>query len=200
MNKTLNVYVDGSHIKGTKKLGFGAWGILTQAETTDTTGTTVGVKALQASRTFTLSGTEETPLFKKLGRKFPGTAFSNPTMELFGLFVTLSKCIEVPNLDVTVYQDYSGAVNFGYLWSISAGKPRAPKAWNAKEPYIIYLVECIEVMCKCIIENGGSVKIQWVPAHQTDGIHASGNNKADMLAKSRKEEFISPFIVDEENE
>lgn len=190
----LDVYVDGSHIKGTTKLGFGAWGTVTLPDTT-----TAKVGAL-TPKVFSLSGTEAHPLFKKLAKKFPGISFSNPTMELFGLFITLSKCIEIPNLDVTVYQDYSGAVNFGYLWSISAGKPRASKAWNAKEPYIIYLVNCIKVMCECIIEQGGSIKIQWVPGHQTGGIHADGNNKADALAKSRKEEFISPFVVDEENE
>lgn len=176
---TASIYVDGSHIKGTKRLGFGAWG-------------KISVNGKPTATDFILSGTEENKVFKKIAKKFPNEKFSNPTMELFGLFMTIAKFVRVPNAHITVYQDYSGAVNFGYLWSISSGKPRAKKAWAAKVPYIKFIVEYIEAACKAVEEEGGSVAIVWVPGHSGD----VGNDKADALAKSGLEKYSSPLCVE----
>lgn len=167
------IYVDGSHIKGTSKLGFGAWGKIYG----------------DVSGEFILSGSEQNKVFQKVAKRFPGEKFSNPTMELFALFITISKLMEVPNIDIVIHQDYTGAINFGYLWSISSGKPRAKSAWKAKIPYIKFLVDYIELACKAVVDNGGTVKIEWVPGHSGD----PGNDKADELAKSRKEFYSSPF-------
>ena len=42
-------------------------------------------------------------------------------------------------------------------------------------------------------ENGGSVSIKWVPGHSGD----VGNDKADALAKGRKEYFFSSLYVEQ---
>ena len=175
------IYVDGSHIKGTKKLGFGAWGKI------QSDGKVI-------KEPFSLSGTQENPLFKKIMKKFPGTSPSNPTMELFGLLVTLSKFVDTPNIELEICQDYNGVVNYGGLWNVSSGTPRAKAPWKASVPYIKYLVWMIELAIKCIQENGGSVHIRWVKGHQTiPGPDKMGNDKADTMAKSGKESYFSPL-------
>lgn len=189
---TASIYVDGSHIKGTSKLGFGAWGTI-KVEGATTPQPTAPRGSPGAGGNFVLSGSEQNKVFKKIAKKFPGEAFSNPTMELFGLFMTVAKFIKVPNAHITVHQDYSGAVNFGYLWSISSGKPRAKKAWEAKIPYIKFLVEYIELACRAIEDGGGSVAIKWVPGHSGD----AGNDQADALAKGREEYFFSSLCVEQ---
>lgn len=187
-----SIYVDGSHIKGTSKLGFGAWGTIT-VEGAATPQPVAPHNSPVAGGNFVLSGSEQSEVFKKIAKKFPGEKFSNPTMELFGLFMTVAGFIRIPNAHITIHQDYSGAVNFGYLWSISSGKPRAKKAWEAKIPYIKFLVENIEFVCKTIEDNGGSVAIKWVPGHSGD----AGNDKADSLAKCREDYFFSSLCVEQ---
>ena len=175
------IYVDGSHIKGTAKLGFGAWG-------------KISVNGELYPEPFKLSGTHENSSFQKVMKKFQGEKPSNPTMELFGLLMTLSKFINVKNLELELCQDYNGAVNYGKLWNVSSGKTRATKGpWQAKVPYIKYLVEIIELAIECIQENGGKVHIRWVKGHQTlPGPDKLGNDNADALAKSGLEHYSSP--------
>jgi len=158
----LEIYVDGSHIKGTGMLGYGA-----------------AVK--HNGRTLSMSGTEESKAFKSFQAKFPSAKFSNPTMEMLGLVMTLNTFKDTAE-HLVIKQDYKGVVNYGALWNRSEGSlQREPKPWNAKETYIQYLVDKAVEMIERIESNGGTVKLQWVKGHSKDVM----NDAADAAAKDR---------------
>ena len=163
----IQIYVDGSDIKGTGLLGFGAYSEYNNSK-------------------YELSGTNESGAGKELQAKFPNLKFSNPTMEMLGLLETLKQFTNTSE-HIVINQDYAGAVNYNGLWNKSEGSnQRANKPWNAKEPYIKYIVAEAEKVIAQIEANGGSVKINWVKGHQTGSSpHKHGNDNADRVAKSR---------------
>ena len=158
----LEIFVDGSDIKGTGKLGYGA--------------------AVEYNgKMYKMSGTEESKAFNSIKNLFPDAKFSNPTMEMLGLVMTLNSFKDKAE-HIVIRQDYKGAVNYGALWNRSEGSmQREPKPWKAKEPYIQYLVEKAVEMIEKIESNGGSVKLEWVKGHSGHKM----NDAADEAAKNR---------------
>ena len=163
----MQIYVDGSDIKGTGAIGYGAY-------------------AEYNNKTYELSGTNESDSVKELQKKFPQATFSNPTMEMLGLLETLKK-FATTSEHIVINQDYKGAISYGELWNYSEGSEQRPdKPWNAKEAYIKDIVGQSVDIIKQIESNGGSVKINWVKGHQTGtSIHKKGNDNADRVAKDR---------------
>lgn len=165
----VQIYSDGSDIKGTGKIGYGAVFEYNGKE-------------------YALSGTNEDNLVKELKDLFPDAEFSNPTMEMLALATVLETIANLGIAEhITINQDYKGAVNYGKLWNNSKGsQQRADKAWKAKKPYIQYLVSKAEKAIETIEANGGSVSIQWVKGHQKgQSEQARMNDLADKHAKSR---------------
>lgn len=165
----LQIYSDGSDIKGTGNIGYGSVFEFDGKE-------------------YGISGTQESEEVKKLQEKFPDAKFSNPTMEMLALTTTLEHFANVGNgEDIVINQDYKGAVNYQGLWEHSEGsQQRDTKAWKAKEPYIAHLVERASTAIGKIVKDGGSVKINWVKGHQSGtSEQARMNNAADRFAKSR---------------
>lgn len=161
----IQIYVDGSDIKGTGNMGYGAY-------------------TKWQDKEYKLSGTEQSDAVKQLNQLFPQAKFSNPTMEMLGLVETLKQFANTAE-HIVINQDYKGAVNYNGLWLKSEGSlQREPKAWKAKEPYIEYLVKQAEALIAQIEANGGSVTLNWVKGHQTGtSVHKHGNDNADALAK-----------------
>jgi len=158
----IKIYSDGSDIKGTGRIGFGA--------VYEYNGTMYG-----------LSGTEEGDDVKQLKQRFPDAEFSNPTMEMLALVKTLESFSGTAE-HLSIFQDYKGAVNYNELWNYSEGSAqREAKPWNAKQVYIKHLVDRAVQAIKQIESNGGSVKINWVKGHSGNKM----NDAADMYAKSR---------------
>lgn len=158
----LEIFVDGSDIKGTGKLGYGA--------------------AVEFNgKMYKMSGTEESNAVKSLTNRFPNAKFSNPTMEMLGLVMTLDS-FKNTSEHIVIKQDFIGAVNYGALWNRSEGSgQRAAKPWKAKETYIQFLVEKAVERIEQIEQNGGSVKIEWVKGHSGNKM----NDAADEAAKNR---------------
>lgn len=169
----INIYSDGSDIKGTGKLGFGAVYIYNGTE-------------------YYLTGTEEGQDVKDLMDKFPDMKFSNPTMEMLALARSLESFSETGE-HIVINQDYKGAVNYDGLWQhAEESTQRDAKPWKAKEKYISYLVDRSVAAIKRIEDNGGSVKINWVKGHAGDKM----NELADKYAKDRRNEstFTTPLV------
>jgi ribonuclease HI len=163
IEKPIKIYSDGSDIKGTGKVGFGA-------------------VYMYQNKEFGLSGTEEGIEVKDLAAKHPGAKFSNPTMEMLAL-ATVLETFQDTGEHLSIYQDYSGAVNYNGLWQHSEGsEQRADKPWKAKELYIKDLVDRSVEAIKKIEANGGTVRINWIRGHAGDPM----NEAADKYAKSRK--------------
>ena len=172
IEKPIKVYSDGSDIKGTGKVGFGA-------------------VYMYQGKEFGLSGTEEGDIVKDLAAKHPGAKFSNPTMEMLALASVL-ETFQDTGEHISIYQDYSGAVNYNGLWQHSEGsEQRADKPWKAKELYIKDLVDRSVEAIKKIEANGGTVRITWIRGHAGDPM----NEAADKYAKSRKNfnAFLKPL-------
>jgi ribonuclease HI len=158
----LEIFVDGSDIKGTGKLGYGA-------------------AVEHNGKMYKMSGTEESAAYKSIKSRFPDAKFSNPTMEMLGLVMTLD-AFKNSAEHIVIRQDYKGAVNYGALWNRSEGSlQREPKPWKAKEPYIQFLVEKAVERIEQIEANGGSVKLEWVKGHSGHKM----NDAADEAAKNR---------------
>ena len=174
IDKPLVIFVDGSDNNkqsANNVLGYGAWFNYNGTE-------------------YALSGT--TNDVERILSQFKGVSMSNPTMELLGLLDVLNR-FKTTKEHILVRQDYSGAVNYTGLWDYSVGSAqRADKPWQAKEPYIKYIVEEINKAIKEIENNGGSVKIQWVPGH-------IDNNKISKYENIFKGEdgTISQAIIDD---
>jgi ribonuclease HI/alkylated DNA repair dioxygenase AlkB len=169
----INIYSDGSDIKGTGKLGFGAVYVYNGTE-------------------YYLTGTEEGQDVKDLMDKFPDMKFSNPTMEMLALARSLESFSETGE-HIVINQDYKGAVNYDGLWQhAEESAQRDAKPWKAKEKYISYLVDRSVAAIKRIEDNGGSVKINWVKGHAGDKM----NDLADKYAKDRRNEstFTTPLV------
>ena len=171
--------LDGSHIKGTERLGFGSVYVYNNKE-------------------YYLTGTELSDDVANLKEKFDDIAFSNPTMEMLALAVTLESFSNTGE-HIVINQDYTGAVNYDGLWQYSEGSnQRADKPWNAKEKYIKYLVARAKAAIEKIQNNGGSVKILWVKGHAGNTM----NELADKYAKQRSNEntLTSPLIPADSNQ
>lgn len=160
----IEVYSDGSDIKGTGRVGFGA-------------------VFVHNGKEYSLSGTEASSVVADMQVRFPDATFSNPTMEMLALVQSLES-FKGKGEHIVINQDYKGAVNFGPLWSKSEGSAqRDPKPWKPKEAYVSYLVDKAAAAIEEIEANGGSVKIKWVKGHSGNVM----NEKADQAAKSREE-------------
>lgn len=158
----LAIYSDGSDIKGTGKIGYGA-------------------VYIHEGKEFGLSGTEESSEVKNLQALFPDAKFSNPTMEMLAL-TTVLETFQNTSEHISIFQDYKGAVNYGELWNYSEGSnQRESKPWKAKEKYIAHLVDRAVAAIKKIEANGGSVKLNWVKGHAGNKM----NDLADKYAKQR---------------
>jgi ribonuclease HI len=171
--KPLQIYSDGSHIKGTSQIGFGS-------------------VYMYNGKEYFLTGTEESDDVKELQRMFPDATFSNPTMEMLALAKTL-EAFGNTGENIVINQDYKGAVNYNELWNYSKGsQERATKPWKSKEEYIKYLVERATQAIKQIEKNGGSVQLNWVKGHTGNKM----NDLADKYAKDRRNEntLTSPLI------
>jgi ribonuclease HI len=162
VTEPVKIYVDGSDIKGTGAIGFGA------------------VYRFN-NKDYGLSGTEQGEDIKQLQEMFPTLKFSNPTMEMLGLVKTLESFVGTSQ-HLAIFQDYSGAVNYDGLWQRSEGSAqRAVKPWKAKEAYTKYLVDRAVAAIKQIEAAGGSVKLNWVKGHSGNSM----NDLADVYAKDR---------------
>jgi ribonuclease HI len=163
-DKPIQIYSDGSHIKGTTTIGFGA--IFSHN-----------------GREFSLSGTEESQDVKDMTKMFPDVKFSNPTMEILALVKALEN-FKNKGEHIVINQDYKGAVNYGGLWERSEGSgERASKPWNAEKEYMKYLVNRAVKAIESIEQAGGSVKLTWVRGHSGNIM----NEKADKAAKLRED-------------
>jgi ribonuclease HI len=174
--KPIFVYSDGSDIKGTGRLGFGAvfenGGVI-----------------------YDLSGTEESAEVKRLAQMHPDAKFSNPTMEMLAL-VSVLNTFKNKAEHIVINQDYTGAVNYDGLWQKAEGSAqRQPKPWKAKEAYIKTLVDAGVRIIDQIEKNGGSVRINWVKGHSGNRM----NDLADRAAKSREIFNNIPKAYDNEN-
>ena len=163
----LVVYADGSDIKGTGRLGYGAW-------------------ARHAGAEYVISGTNESAEGRALQARFPGIKMSNPTMEMLALVSVVESFRGTP-VHLHVRQDYKGAMNYDGLWQRGVqNAQRDPKPWKAKEAYVAYLRDRAVAAIESIETAGGSVRIEWVKGHQTGTSDiATGNDNADRAAKSR---------------
>lgn len=170
----IQLYSDGSDIKGTGQIGYGA-------------------VYVYEGKVYALSGTEDSEEVKKLSELFPDVRFSNPTMEMLALVKVLETFMDTAE-HIVINQDYKGAVNYRMLWYASEGsQQRDPKPWNVKEKYIEHLVERAERAIDRIKANGGSVRIRWVKGHAGDKM----NELADSYAKSREHinTLIDPVLI-----
>ena len=174
--KPIEIYSDGSDIKGTGRIGFGA-------------------VFVHNGKEYSLSGTEASEDVAHMKRLFPEAKFSNPTMEMLALVKALEN-FTGRGEHIIINQDYKGAVNYNGLWDKSEGSAqRDPKPWKSKEAYITYLVNRAEDAIASIEEAGGSVKLTWVKGHSGNIM----NEKADQAAKAR-EEFDTFEDVYKEND
>ena len=165
----IQIYSDGSDIKGTGQIGYGA-------------------VFIHNGKEYAISGTELNESVKELQKLFPNVKFSNPTMEMLALATVLEEIASLGIAEhIQINQDYKGAVNYNELWNYSEGSlQREPKPWKAKEKYIQHLVQKATDAIKQIEANGGSVKLNWVKGHQKAGTEqARMNDLADKYAKSR---------------
>jgi len=198
-DKPLVIFVDGSDMNkqsANNVIGYGAW-------------------FNYNGKDYGLSGTKTN--VDRILSQFKDLKMSNPTMEMLGLLEVLNR-FKTTKEHILIRQDYSGAVNYGTLWDHSTGsEQRAAKPWVAKEPYIKYIVNEIEKAIKELEDNGGSIRIQWVPGHidsskiskypsvfqGSDGMVSQaivdrltkGNDSADVYAKwDLSADFFSDII------
>lgn len=159
----IQVFSDGSDIKGTGNIGYGA-------------------TFEYNNKFYDFSGTNEDPDVQALQKMFPAEKFSNPTMEMFALLKVVQAFTNTKE-HIVINQDYKGAVNYNGLWQRAEGSiQRDPKPWTAKVGYIKYIVDEIVKSIVQIEANGGSVKINWVKGHSGNKM----NDRADQMAKSRE--------------
>jgi len=158
----LNVFTDGSDIKGTGQVGAGGW-------------FSVGGKE------YSNSITESSPEVKYLKEKFPDAKFSNPTMELLGISSMLHH-LKGTKRNIVINTDLKLAINWKGLWEYSNGSnSRDARPSKPGLPYIKFLINRIVSNIEDIEKTGGTVKIQKVPGHS--GI--LGNERVDAVAKDR---------------
>lgn len=136
LEKPLKIYVDGSDIKGTGQIGYGA---VVNYATTD----------------YELSGISDKNEFAEkygLSKEDIVHGVSNPTMELLGTVETL-KLFENTSEHLNILQDYEGV------------KEWLEGRWKAKKSYIAGLVKEGQASMERIKNNGGSVTFTWIKGH-----------------------------------
>ena len=134
--KPLKVYTDGSDIKGTGTIGYGAY-VEYGGKSYEMSGV---ADKLEFVKKYGLEGAEAT------------NAVSNPTMELLGA-VKILEAFKNTGHHVEIIADYEG-VN---KW--------LNNEWAAKKPWIKDLVQEGMGYMEQIKNNGGSVTLSWVKGH-----------------------------------
>ena len=159
----LEIYTDGSDIKGEGKIGYGAVFVYN-------------------GKQYTLSGTNEDEVGQELQARFPDSKFSNPTMELFATARVLRFIADLGiGEHVRIVQDYKEVHNWLWDWAEDFPHKNKNKASNANKPYIAFIRDEAVKAIKEIEANGGSVSLKWINGHK--GIEL--NEVADGLAKDR---------------
>lgn len=159
----VTIYTDGSHLDKLNNGRLGCGGVMI-----DSSGTGYGTVLEEFSE-------ELTPDYMK--KEFKTDNCSNPTAEMMGLLVALTKFNIPANVsEVEIFADYTGVS----CWM--TGK------WATKEPYIKEIKRRIED----VIEKKnlkGKITYHWVKAHQAKGVggkDAYWNSYVDLLAKGQK--------------
>ena len=153
-NHPITIYVDGSDIKGTGQIGYGAYANF------------IGVD-------YTMSGISDKKAFAdfyNISETDITNAISNPTMELLGTVKVLEQFSKTGE-HLLIRQDYDGVQKW------------IKGEWKQKKLWIKDLVQKAREHIAAIESHGGSVRFEWIPGH----VGIPGNEKADTLAKSRKE-------------
>jgi len=155
----IQIYADGSDIKGTGQIGFGVYFEFN-------------------GKKFEYSGIANK---KDFGDKYNISeqelinAVSNPTMELMAAVEVLEQFKDTAE-HIEIINDYEGV------------KAWITGTWNAKKSYIQDLVTRARNLITQIEKNGGSVKITTLKEHAGVKSHSGhwGNDNADRLAKLRE--------------
>ncbi len=146
-------YIDGSHIKGTSKMGFGVY----------TNFKDVDYAHYQPSDAQWIADfvgeTASTKIFEKV---------SNCTMEVLAGVYLLDLLVSKENVHgALIRYDYEGVGCWirGY--------------WKTREPYIEKIVRVGKERLATLVERGVKVEWEWVRGHSGD----EGNEKVDSIAK-----------------
>jgi len=159
-DSTLKIYVDGSHIKGTRKLGYGILFV-------DEYGNEYGI-----------SNSGITPNFmnKKFGiRKEQARYLSNPTMEFAAVAHALEIASKTNKEKIIIHYDYIGSEKW------------LNGEWKAKKPHIKSIYSKAKKSLNTIEEKG--IDVEWVHIKSHSGhrendiadLLAKGEYQGDLL-------------------
>lgn len=157
-------YTDGSHIKGTEKMGFGIYTMHKEVE--------YGLHRAvdpQWIVSFLKESDDKIGMFQKV---------SNCTMELLAAVYLLDylQNIEV-KIPLIIRHDYEGVSNWLY------------GTWKAKQPYIDRIATYGKACLKALRQKKVEVHFQWVKAHAGE----AGNTIVDNLAKGIDHPSLKPL-------
>jgi ribonuclease HI len=165
----LDFYTDGSHIKGTPRMGY-------------------GIYCKRTGRAYGLHQTvtpEWLALFLDHSTGIDWSKASNPTMELMAVVALLRLLLKYrdsivqhcgKNAVITIYHDYTGVAE----WILDR--------WKAKQPHIAVAVEEARRLYKQLTASF-SVTFAWIRGHS--GV--AGNTYADMLANDESIAGLRPL-------
>lgn len=163
----VKIWTDGSHIKGTTKMGF-------------------GIYVCAGDKTGEVSVSASPPYLQTLfGLADVSAVPSNPTLELAAAVLALR--MAAPFADrishVTLYADYNGVVNYANsAWDAKRASPKTPVFAAAAR----HLQDEVKRVRKLV-----PVEVVWVRGHSGN----AGNNWADRLAKigDGRNTFVDAF-------
>lgn len=154
--RRVEIWTDGSHIKGTQKMGFGIY-----------------IRIEEREGEFSVSASPAV-LSRALGVHGTDAVYSNPTLELAAAIVAIRRVSRhVGATDhVLMYADYNGVPNYANgVWD-------ARRA-NAKTPLFARAARCLRVEVENLRKRT-RVDVIWVRGHTGN----AGNDRADSLAKA----------------